>query len=183
MHSTLLTAKTRAALDALAPLQNILEESEWLLHTDDPAVCDFTFGNPHDAPIPAFVDSLRRHVEPKDPWWYAYKMNEPGPRKVICESLRQWRGVPFEEKDIFLTSGAIAALNVVLNVILEQGDEVIFISPPWFQYEGMIILAGGVPVRVRADLATLDLDLNAVRGALTHRTRAIIVNSPHNPAG
>ncbi|RJQ55723.1 MAG: aminotransferase class I/II-fold pyridoxal phosphate-dependent enzyme [Nitrospiraceae bacterium] len=183
MHSTSLTAKTRAALDALAPLQRILEETEWLRHSNDLSVCDFTLGNPHEAPIPAFVDALRRHVEPGNLWWYTYKMNEPESRAVVCKSLRRWRGVNFEEKDIFLTNGSTAALNVVLNVIIEQGDEVIFISPPWFQYEGMIMLAGGAPVRVKADMTTLDLDLNAIGGALTQRTRAIIVNSPHNPTG
>ncbi|MBI5740771.1 MAG: aminotransferase class I/II-fold pyridoxal phosphate-dependent enzyme [Nitrospirae bacterium] len=183
MNYTSLTAKTRAALDALAPLQSILEETEWLRHSNDLSVCDFSLGNPHEEPIPAFVDALRRHVEPGNLWWYTYKMNEPESRGVVCKSLRRWRGVNFEEEDIFLTNGSTAALNVVLNVIVEHGDEVIFISPPWFQYEGMIISAGGTPVRVRANMTTFDLDLNAISGALTRRTRAIIVNSPHNPTG
>jgi aspartate aminotransferase len=60
---------------------------------------------------------------------------------------------------------------------------VIFVSPPWFFYESLIVAAGATPVRVNVDPATFDLDLGAIEAALTERTRAIIVNSPHNPTG
>ena len=56
-------------------------------------------------------------------------------------------------------------------------------SPPWFQYEGMILIAGGTPVRVKVDPKTYDLDLAALEKAITEKTRAVIINSPHNPTG
>ncbi len=82
-----------------------------------------------------------------------------------------------------MKTGATAALHVVLQTIIEPLDEVIFISPPWFLYEGMIILAGGTPIRVKADMKTYDLDLGAIEEAITAKTRAVIINSPHNPTG
>ena len=67
---------------------------------------------------------------------------------------------------------------------MDVGDEVIFVSPPWFFYETLIVAAGATPVRVYADRErSFDLDLEAIEAAITPRTRAIIVNSPHNPSG
>jgi aspartate aminotransferase len=84
----------------------------------------------------------------------------------------EWRGLPFEADDIFLTNGAFAALAVVLGAIVDPGDEVIFLSSPRFFYEALIAGAGAQPVRVKIDPATFDLDLGA-----------IIINLPHNPTG
>jgi aspartate aminotransferase len=97
--------------------------------------------------------------------------------------LRERRGLAFEADDILLTNGAFAALAVVLGTIINPGDEVIFLSPPWFFYEALIAAAGAQPVRVKIDPTTFDLDLDAIAAAIGPRTRAIIVNSPHNPTG
>jgi aspartate aminotransferase len=66
---------------------------------------------------------------------------------------------------------------------VEPGDEVIFNSPPWFFYEGLIAATDGVPVRVKVQPDTFDLNLDAIQRAITPRTRVIIVNSPNNPTG
>lgn len=55
--------------------------------------------------------------------------------------------------------------------------------PPWFFYDTLIEAEGGVPVRVRLSPPDFDLDVDAIAAAITPRTRAIIVNSPHNPTG
>ena len=55
--------------------------------------------------------------------------------------------------------------------------------PPWFLYESLALEAGLVPVKVRVDRATFDLDLAAIEAALTARTRVVIVNTPNNPTG
>ncbi len=178
-----LPARTTAALKTMAPIKRFFDESEWSRRFGDPDICDFTIGNSHDMPLPGFVEALARRLEPENRYWYAYKQNEPSSRSVVADSLRAERGIPFEKEDIFMTTGATAALHVVLQTIIEPFDEVIFISPPWFQYEGMIILAGGTPVRVKADMKTYDLDLEAIEMAITAKTRAVIVNSPHNPTG
>jgi aspartate aminotransferase len=72
---------------------------------------------------------------------------------------------------------------VALTVVTDPGDEVIFISPPWFFYEVLIVSAGAVPVRVKIQLGPIDLDLDAIGAAITPRTRAVIVNSHNNPTG
>lgn len=178
-----ISPRAQRVLDTVFPIRSFFTESPWARRVSEPGVCDFTIGNPHDMPQPSYVDTLRLWIEPRDPHWFAYKMNEPAVRGIVAESLRKWRGVAFEKEDIFLTTGASAGLSVILGAIVEPGEEVIFISPPWFEYEGMIIAAGGVPVRVKIDMETFDLDLAGIEEAITTKTRGIIINSPHNPTG
>jgi aspartate aminotransferase len=130
-----------------------------------------------------YVDALRRKITPQNKDWFAYKLNEPESVGILVESLERWRGVHYAPEDISLTTGAFAGLAVILGAILDPGDEVIFNSPPWFFYEPMILALDARPVRVRVNRQTFDLDVGAIAGAITPRTRAIIVNSPNNPTG
>lgn len=149
----------------------------------EPGMADFTFGNPHELPLPAIVQELQRAIVPQRADWFAYKDNQPEARAAVAAALRERLRMPFEPADIFLTSGAFAALAVALAALVDAQDEVIFISPPWFFYEAMIAAQGATPVRVSVDPTTFDLDLGAIAAAITPRTRAIIVNSPNNPTG
>ena len=168
---------------AVEPVLSFLMGSTWATRRGDPTICDFVVGNPHEMPLPEFTSALGRWSVPQNKDWFAYKMSEPEARAVVAASLRERRGQPFAEDDIAMTTGAFAALAVVLGAIVDPGDEVLFISPPWFFYEALIVANGATPVRVRCDLATFDLDLEAIAAAITERTRAIIVNSPNNPTG
>lgn len=149
----------------------------------DPLACDFALGNPQEMPLPNFVEALRNSLVPRDKDWFAYKLSEPGSRQAVADHLKHWRGVDTDLDDILLTNGAFAGLAVCLNAVVDPGEEVIFLSPPWFFYEALILAAGGTPVRVKVDPVTFDPDLDAIRAAITPRTRAIIVNSPNNPTG
>jgi aspartate aminotransferase len=82
-----------------------------------------------------------------------------------------------------MTNGGFAAIAVALRAIVEPGDEVIFLSPPWFFYEVLILAAGGVPVRVPLAPPSFDIDPALIEGAITPRTRAVLLNTPHNPSG
>ena len=169
--------------DRVAPFARWETDSVWSRLPDRSAVCDFVYGNPHEMPVAGFAEALGRLSVPRSPDWFAYKTNEPAARAVVAASLRGQFALPFEDEDIFLTNGAFAALSVVLATIADPGDEVLFISPPWFFYEGLIASSGAVPVRVKVDQLTFDLDLAAIEAAIGPRTRAIIVNSPNNPTG
>ena len=183
MASSPVSRRTAAFMNVTAPVLEFLTGSEWASRNGDPAIADFVVGNPHELPLPSYVTALTKSVAPQNPEWFAYKLSEPASQRVIANSLNAWRGVAFEPQDICLTNGGFAAITVALSAVTDPGDEVIFISPPWFFYEGIIAGLGAVPVRVRIDPATFDLDLNAIKAAITPRTRAIIVNSPNNPTG
>jgi aspartate aminotransferase len=148
-----------------------------------PGACDFLFGNPHDIATPAYVDALTRATQPTGPDHYAYKMNEPEATEAVAAGLQARFGLPFDSSDVFMTNGNFAGMAICLRLLVDPGDEVIFVSPPWFFYEALITGSGATPVRVEADRATYELDLEVLAAALTPRTRAVIVNSPNNPTG
>ena len=148
-----------------------------------PDAADFTFGNPQELPLPGLVDALQRNAVPRDKDWFAYKLSEEEPTRVVAESLRRRTGLPYEHEDVAMTAGAFGALGVTIRALCDEGDEVIFLSPPWFFYELMILSSGATPVRLRLSAPDFALDAEAVAAAITPRTRAIIVNSPHNPTG
>lgn len=86
------------------------------------------------------------------------------------------------DKEITVTSGATEALFVAIQTLVRQGDEVIVIDPAYDAYEPAIQLAGGVAVHVSMT-PEFTLDWQKISDSVTTRTRAIIVNSPHNPSG
>jgi aspartate aminotransferase len=178
------TSQRIAHLQALvAPFARFFTDSAYARLHGEPDIVDFTFGDPHEMPLPGFVEALQRWSMPRNESWFAYKMNEPEARDAVIASLLKHRGLTFETDDIFLTNGAFAALAVSLNAVVDPGDEVIFCSPPWFFYEAQVAAAGAIPVRVGIDRVSFDLDLAAIGAAITAKTRAIIINTPHNPTG
>ena len=159
-------------------------ESAWSrMDPTDPERADFVAGNPQELAQPAFVESIQRWAVPQDEHWYAYKFNEPYAQEAAASGLRDRRGIPFEAADIFLTDGAFAALLLCIRTVADPGDEVLFLSPPWFFYEALIVGGGAEPVKVRVDMDTWDPDLDAIAAAITPRTRAVLINSPNNPTG
>jgi aspartate aminotransferase len=149
----------------------------------EPGVANFAVGNPQELPIPAYVEALQRHVVPRDKDWFAYKVAEPASQRIVADTLTRRTGLAWDPADVAMTNGGFAALAVAMRALVEPGDEVVFLSPPWFFYEFLALAAGGEPVRVKLDPPEFDLNLAGIDAAITSRTRAVIVNSPHNPSG
>ena len=145
--------------------------------------CDFTFGNPHEMPLPGLVAALRKSVEPEREDWFAYKASEAEPRAVIAEALGRELGLGFEPEDVTLTQGAFGAIALAFRLVMDKGAEVVIPVPGWFCYAPMLRAADLVPVRAALDPERFDLDLAAIEAAISPRTRMVVVNSPHNPTG
>ena len=183
MTIDLVSPRMAKLLDTVSPFLNFYTDSEWTQRKDEQDIADFVLGNPHEMPLPGFVKAMQKWSEPQNKDWFAYKDYVPSARKIAAVSLSEHRGIAFDPEDILITSGAFAGLNVTIGTVTNPGDEVIFISPPWFFYEGMILQHGAIPVRVKVESDTYGLDLNAIEAAITEKTRAIIINSPNNPTG
>ncbi len=180
------TAPPRRRMDELAAtttaFMRFFDGPIWARNSD-PNIANFAVGNPQEMPLPGYVQALDRWLEPQDKDWFAYKLSEPKSRTAVARSLTERTGLDWDPSDVFMTNGGFAALAVTFRAILEPGDEVIFLSPPWFFYEVLIVAAGGVPVRVKLEPPAFDLDPTAIEAAITPRTRAVLVNTPHNPSG
>src|SRR6516225_7002513 len=146
-------------------------------------ICDFTFGSPHEMPLPPLVEAIRRHAIPLNKDWFAYKTSEAEPQAFLAEHLTRELSLPFEPEDIALTNGAFAAIAVAFRLLLDIGDEAIFSTPAWFSYEPMLLIADATPRKVPLRTESFDLDLDAIDAAITPLTRLVIVNTPHNPTG
>ncbi len=165
------------------PLYRFFTTSKWAARREHEGISDFVAGNPQEEPPPGIVEALQRWSVPRTRDWYAYIDAAPGAKEAVVRSLRERLGVSFEEDDVFLTNGAFAGLSIALKAVVDPGDEVIYPSPPWFFYQMIIESLGATAVRVRVPPPAFDLDVDAVREAITERTRAIVVNSPNNPTG
>jgi aspartate aminotransferase len=170
-----------AAQRALRPFIEAVMQSP-LLGTR-PTVADFWAGNPQEPTLPGFVEALQRWSTPASIDWFAYgPMHEPA-RRAAAASLSAELGISFSVEDIFLTRGAVGAIALALRTLVDPNDEVVFLSPPYFFYEAMILASGATPVRVRLKAPTFDLDVDAIVAALGPRTRAVLINTPNNPTG
>src|SRR5688572_9302074 len=124
--------------DAVAPFLRFFTGAYADLEKD-PETANFAVGNPHDMPLPAYVDAVRRNLEPQDKDWFAYKLSEPNSQQVVAQSMTQVTGLDWDPEDVAMTNGGFAALAVAFRTLLEPGDEAIFLSPPWFFYEQLIL--------------------------------------------
>jgi aspartate aminotransferase len=169
--------------EGLRPLLDFLSGSAHARRQGDPTIADFVFGNPHEMPLDGFVETIRHHAVPEDKNWFAYTVHNQSAAEAVAASLQARTGLAFEPDDVRFAPGTFGALSSVLRTLVDDGDEVIFLSPPWFFYESMIAVLGATPVRVTLRGPRYGLDADAIRAAITSRTRAVIVNSPHNPTG
>lgn len=173
--------QVEAVQRALGPFFEVVTQPP--LQGARPVIADFMAGNPQEPTLPGFVEALRRWSVPTSTDSFAYRpMHEPA-RQAAAASLTIELGVEFAAQDVFLTRGAGGAIALALSTVVDPGDEVVFLSPPWFFYEAMILASGATPVRVRLEPPAFDLDVEAIVAALGPRTRAVIVNTPHNPTG
>jgi aspartate aminotransferase len=180
---TVVSPRMRAADTAFAAVRDFYFSSRYGERRLDPGICDFTFGNPHEMPLPGIVAALRERAVPRDENWFAYKTSEAEPQEYLAERLGRELRLPFAPADIALTTGAFAAIMVALRLVLDAGDEVVFSEPAWFCYEPMLLAADAVPRKLKLKRPGFDLDLAAIEAAIGPRTRLVIVNTPHNPTG
>lgn len=105
-------------------------------------------------------------------------------RKVICARLKADYDIDYAPSQIVVSSGAKHNLYIAMKALVDPGDEVILPSPYWVSYEEQIKMAGGKPVIVHTTAATrFEMTAELLKGAITPKTKAIVINSPSNPTG
>lgn len=115
---------------------------------------------------------------------YTITWGSPPLRQAIAAKMKRWYGLDFDpDQHVTVTCGVTEAIAATLMGILNTGDEVIIIEPYHEGYGPAVIFAGGAPRFVPLDAPAYTLDLDKLRAAFNSRTRAIIVNTPHNPTG
>ncbi|WP_404363007.1 pyridoxal phosphate-dependent aminotransferase [Corallococcus coralloides] len=115
---------------------------------------------------------------------YTATAGMPELREAVCRKLEKDNGLKYAPDQVVVTAGGKQSLYNCFQALLDEGDEVIIFAPYWVSYPDMVHLAGGTPVIVPTrEEDGYAPDPEAIKKALTPRTRAIVLNSPANPTG
>jgi methionine transaminase len=132
---------------------------------------------------PGLIESFHKHLKAGHNQ-YAPMPGVPALRERIAEKTEFLYGTVYNpENEITITSGATAALSTAITTIVNPGDEVIVLEPWYDSYIPMVGYNGGRAVSVPMTLPDFEIDWRLVKKAITEKTKAIILNSPNNPAG
>jgi methionine aminotransferase len=115
---------------------------------------------------------------------YPPMMGIPVLREAVATKIKSLYGASFDPvSEITITAGATQAILTAILAIVHPGDEVIVLEPCYDSYIPNIELAGGIVVRVPLTPGTFRPDFDKIAAAINSKTRAILINSPHNPSG
>lgn len=105
-------------------------------------------------------------------------------REAISKKMQSLYNASYHpEQEITVTAGATQAISSILNTFVKQGDEVIIFKPAYDSYEPGIKLNGGIPVPIQLQSPDFSVDWNDVKQKVNHKTKMVIINTPHNPSG
>ena len=137
-----------------------------------------------DFDTPDHVKAAAKAAIDRSETGYTALHGTPELKRAVGDKFARDNGLEYAPEEIAVGAGAKQLLHNALVSTLEPGDEVIVPTPYWTSYTDIVRIAGGTPVFVSCPMETgFRLTADALRGALTERTRWIILNSPSNPSG
>lgn len=137
-----------------------------------------------DFPVHPELIERAHHYMQKGLNQYAPGNGVPRLKKAISEMTDRLYGVaPDSEDQITISTGATEGLFATITALVNQGDEVILFDPAYDSYDPAIRLCGGVPIHLNLEYPTFDIPWTQLTAAITDKTKAIIINNPHNPTG
>lgn len=149
-------------------------------------IFDFSLGNPN-VPTPDFVRDaaieILQNFEPSQVHGYTVAPGNPQVRETIAQSINQRFGTYFTGKNIFVTSGAAAAITICFKALAEVGDEFITFAPYFPEYKVFVESVGAELKVVKPRPEDWQIDFDDFQKLLSPKTKAVIINSPNNPSG
>lgn len=149
-------------------------------------VYDFSLGNPNVPAPEAVKEAIKEILDQENPVFvHGYMSNAgfPHVRAAIAENLNKRFGTKFSGDNLIMTVGAGSGLNVCLKTLLDPGDEVVVFAPYFLEYGAYVRNYDGVLVEVAPETETFQMNIADFERKLTAKTKAVIVNNPHNPTG
>lgn len=149
-------------------------------------VFDFSLGNPSVRP-PEIVNKLLKEIidemEPTALHGYTSAPGDPATRQAVCDSLNRRFKAGLTPDFIYMTCGAAASLSCCISALCCKGDEFIALAPYFAEYKVFTEAAGGKFRVAMPDPDTFQIDIKNLRKEICKKTKAVILNSPNNPAG
>ena len=139
-------------------------------------------------PLPEFIEKVHHQLNFLKSYQYSPVSGFPNLRKKLTRYISDARGLPPEtfenDFDCILSNGSKQSIYNALGALVDPGDEVILLAPYWVSYPEIIKFWGGTPQVVKSNVFDAFVPaIDDIRKCMSPRTKAIIVNSPNNPAG
>ncbi len=139
-------------------------------------------------PLPEFIEKIHHQLNFLKSYQYSPVSGFTNLRKKLTKYVAEVRNLPTEifenDFDCIVSNGSKHSIYNGLGALVDPGDEVILLVPYWVSYPEMIKFWGGIPTVVKSNVFDAFVPaVEDIRKAMTPRTKAIIVNSPNNPAG
>ena len=149
---------------------------------DTPGACALTIGEPDQNTPDVIKEAAKTALDNNDTHYppgngYAYML------EAISKYEEKAHGLKYDPEEIILTIGATEGLFIGLSTVLNPGDEVIVPTPAFGLYESITRLLRGVPVSLPTENNRYQIDPEALKAAITDKTKAIVLTSPNNPTG
>ncbi len=146
-------------------------------------VVNFGAGEP-DFDTPDFIKKAGIEAINKGMTKYTPSIGTPDLREAIALKFQQENNLPYKANQVVVSCGAKHSLFNIIQVLVDDGDEVIFQSPYWVSYPEMVKAAGGKSVIITTDAASqFKITPEALTKHITPKTKILIINSPSNPTG
>ena len=180
-----ISEKVSGFMEKSSWIRKMFEEGIWLKKQfGEENVFDLSLGNPVIEPPDQVQAALVKAAKDISPGLHRYMPNAglQDVREAIAKTLSNECQVSLSANDLVMVCGAAGGLNITLKTLLDSGDEVLIFAPYFVEYLFYADNHGGKAVAVKThDDFTLDMD--ALKDALSEKTKAVIVNSPNNPTG
>ncbi|MDK2821139.1 MAG: (5-formylfuran-3-yl)methyl phosphate transaminase [Clostridia bacterium] len=162
-------------MDILKKAKQMESEGENIIHLE--------IGEPDQATPEPIIEAAKRALQDGDTH-YTPSLGKPELREAIAHYYHIKYGVNVSPEQIIITSGTSPAMLLNFGVLLEKGDEVILSDPHYSCYPNFIRYSDGVPVYVEVKEENgFKYQIEDIKAKLSHRTKAVMLNSPANPTG
>ncbi|WP_034947105.1 methionine aminotransferase [Erwinia oleae] len=139
-------------------------------------------GAPNFPCDPALIDGVTAAMS-RGMNQYAPMTGYPPLKEALATKVQALYGQRYDaHSEVLITASASQGLYAAIGGLVHSGDEVIFFEPAFDSYAPMVRLQGATPIGLKLQAPDFTIDWNAVRAAVTSRTRMIIINTPHNPS-
>ena len=146
-------------------------------------VVSLTLGEP-DFATPDFIQEAAAAAMAEGFTHYSPVGGLPELRAAIAAKLGRENGLAYAPGEIVLANGAKQAITNAAFALIDEGDEVILLAPYWVAYDGIVRMAGGRPVVLRGGISEgFKASASRIAGAISPRTKLLLINSPNNPSG
>ena len=157
------------------------ERARFMTAKTPPGLIRLDSGSPSFATPPHIVAAIKQAID-EGHTGYILEKGVMTLLEAICESIAAGTGAAIAPSQVLITNGSSSGIYAVMSCFLDPGDEVIVFDPSYSLYPHVARQLGAVPVPVRLN-AGYQLDLAAVRAAVTPRTRLVMLCNPNNPTG